>query len=201
MANGAVKEILSRARETFRNAELAAGDLNHPDASRRLPALRNVIVWGRAVTNVVQNVRGKADGFDDWYEPWRREMTEDPLLKFLYNQRSEILKTGADPAMSNVTHIASFSSEDVPPAPPNAKGFFLGDQFGGNGWEVELPDGTIEKIYISLPESVARSWTELTEVPGEHLGERLSDKSAQNICHLYLQYLDRLLADAENRFA
>ncbi|HEX7526182.1 MAG TPA: hypothetical protein VF327_07725, partial [Gaiellaceae bacterium] len=166
-----------------------------------LPALRNVIVWGRAVTNVVQNLRGKANGFDDWYEPWRREMTDDPLLKFLYKQRSEILKTGTDPAMSNVTYIASFSSEDLPPAPPNAKGFFLGDQFGGNGWEVELPDGTTEKIYVSLPESVARSWSELTEVPGEHLGGRLSDRSTQNICRLYLRYLDRLLADAEDRFA
>jgi hypothetical protein len=92
-----VTEILGRTRETLRSAQVAAEDLSHADATRRLPALRNVIVWGRAVTNVLQNLRGKAEGFDEWYEPWREEMATDPLLRFLYQQRSEILKRGTDP--------------------------------------------------------------------------------------------------------
>ena len=37
-------------------------------------------------------------------------------------------------------------------APPSgAKAFFVGDQLGGTGWEIELPDKTIEKYYVDFP--------------------------------------------------
>ena len=35
--------------------------------------MHNVVVYGRAVTNVLQNLRNRAQGFDDWYEPWQTE--------------------------------------------------------------------------------------------------------------------------------
>lgn len=162
--------------------------------------MRNVIVWGRAVTNVLQQLRGKADGFDDWYQPWRDEMAADPLLKFLYRQRSEILKAGNDPRLSTGVEITSFSTADLPQPPPNARGFFIGDQYGGNGWEVELPDGTLDKIYVSLPEDRVRSYVRMLDAPTEHLGQPLADVSVAAICDLYVAYLGRLVAEAEATF-
>jgi hypothetical protein len=199
MSSNAV-DVLARTRETLRTAELAAADLEHVEAMRRVPAMRNVIVWGRAVTNVLQGLRGKVDGFDDWYEPWRAEMASDPLLRFLYRQRSEILKTGTDPSLSNITHVASFSTEDLPQAPQNARSFFIGDQHGGTGWEVELPDGSTERVYVSLPESQARSWVEFAELPETHLGAAIENRTLRGVCELYLAYLRRLVDAAERAF-
>jgi hypothetical protein len=39
------------------------------------------------------------------------------------------------------------------PRPPHASSFFFGDPWGGSGWEIELPDGTIGKLYVDVPES------------------------------------------------
>jgi hypothetical protein len=39
-------------------------------------------VFGRSVTFVLQTLRSiDEQRFDGWYDPWRAEMAEDPLLK------------------------------------------------------------------------------------------------------------------------
>jgi hypothetical protein len=50
--------------------------------------MANVVVAGRAVTNVLQKLRNRVQGFDDWYKPWQQEMIQDPLLKYLYKLRT-----------------------------------------------------------------------------------------------------------------
>ncbi len=150
-------QMYSGGHATLRTAELALEDLDRaPNNERRVAALRNVIVMGRSVTNVLQNLRSKAQGFDAWYTPWRQQMSQDPLMKYIYNLRSEILKEGKDRTVRNV-HIISFRpSVDLPPTPPNARGFFIGDENNGTGWEVQLEDGTIQKIYVELPADQVR---------------------------------------------
>jgi hypothetical protein len=75
--------------------------------------------------------------------------------------------------------------------------FFIGDQVGGSGWEVELPDGLTKKFYVQLPEDV-RLTTKL------HLGKAVEtgpeDQTASDLSTLYIDYLRRLLADAVTRF-
>jgi hypothetical protein len=39
-------------------------------------------------------------------------------------------------------------------APPNTESTFLGDALGGNGWNVRMPDSSLEKVYFELPEGV-----------------------------------------------
>ena len=199
--NAEITDILRRTRATLRRVELALDNFpSAPDRERAVAAMHNVVVTGRAVTNVLQNLRSKTEGFDDWYRPWKEEMIRDPLLRYLYELRTQILKRGKEGA-TNVTHIRSFSTSDIPPAPPNAVGFFIGDQNGGNGWEVQLEDGSSEKFYIALPEDQARSWLAFEELPSEHLGDPITDHSLENICGLYVQYLSRLVEAAERDFA
>src|SRR5262249_12088167 len=136
--------VIKRAKSTLETVKLGLKLLTGAP-EHRLSGLRNVTVFGRAVTNVLQNLRSIEAGFDEWYEGYKKEMAADPLMKYFYNLRSEILKEGVL-KVSTHTHLKHFRpSQDIGrfgPPPPNAKGFFIGDHLGGSGWEVELPDGS-----------------------------------------------------------
>ena len=38
--------------------------------------------------------------------------------------------------------------------PEGANGFFIGDNLGGSGWEVYLPDGSTEKYYVAMLDEI-----------------------------------------------
>jgi hypothetical protein len=166
--------------------------------------MHNVVVMGRAVTNVLQNLRSKVQDFDVWYQPWQEEMAQDPLLRYLYKLRSEILKKGQEGATSILT-IQSASMGEIlsmlGQAPPNAISSFVGDYNGGSGWVVQLEDGSTETVYATLPENNnIRSRLAFENLPSEHLGIPITDDSLENICRLYVQYLRRLVEAAEEEF-
>lgn len=52
-----------------RIARSLASHLRGSDAKARIAGLRNVVVFGRAVTNVLQNLPSTEREFDAWYEP------------------------------------------------------------------------------------------------------------------------------------
>ncbi len=182
-----VNQILQRTRRSLRNAQLALTDLkNTQDPERRIAALHNVVVTGRAVTNVLQKLRSRVEGFDDWYQPWEDEMRNDPLMRYMYRLRSSILKEGDDQTSDNLyIHHLNYP-QDLPPTPPNAVYFFMGDEIGGIGWEVQLEDGSTAKIYAAMPEQIARTWLEFQDLPNEHQGSSLEDRSVEHVCSLYL---------------
>ena len=132
-------EIMGRVQETLHTAKLGLDDLTKGPPERKLAGLRNLIVFGRAVTNVLQNLRSTESTFEEWYGKYVEEMKSYPLMKYFYELRSEILKEGK---LEHVTqlYIRDFQpSRDMRrfgPPPPNVKGFFMGDQYGGSGWEV-----------------------------------------------------------------
>jgi len=193
-------EILRDAEATLRIAELGLEDMSAPDPDRRAAGTHNVIVWGRAVTNVLQNLRGKVDDFDGWYSPWQQEMREDELLRFFYEARTKALKKGAVPTSFTV-HIKRFRvPQDLPSdPPPGAKGFFVGDQTGGSGWVTER-GGVEEKVYVQLPPSQVTTWLSFVDAPNTHLGASLESQTLEHLCGLYVAYLRRLVEDAKARF-
>ena len=62
-------QILQQAEDTLFTAALGLAHVNGNDARARVAGLRNVIVFGRAVTNVLQNLRSTEPEFDEWYKP------------------------------------------------------------------------------------------------------------------------------------
>ena len=196
-------EILARVEQTLVAARAGYDDAVGKNPKRRVPGLWNLVVFGRAVTNVLQNLRSTEREFDEWYRPREAEMRADPLLKYLYDRRSEILKEGA--ARTGVSVLIkefSFPADMAKfgPAPPNARGFVIGDPIGGTGWEVELPDGNIEKYYVELPDEIGEVELLLADAPTQHLGVELPDRRLQTICAAYLTYLERLVRAAKERF-
>jgi hypothetical protein len=161
--------------DTLRTAEFALEGLERaPDGEHRIAAMRNVVVFGRSVTFVLRNISSAAPSFAQWYAPWQAEMARDPLILYMKDLRNEIEKQGKARTVVS-TYIRSFRyPDDVPPPPPNAKEFFIGDQFGGSGWQVQLEDGTLEKMYVTFPEGQIRTRLIFANLPLEHLGLRLA---------------------------
>jgi hypothetical protein len=171
----------------------------------RLPGLRNLVVFGRAVTNVLQNLRATEEGdFDEWYKPFVDEMRADPLMRFFYKLRSEILKKGRTrTAVHGVIQQMNLPQDlqRFGPPPPGATSFFIGDSIGGTGWEVELPDGTPEKYYVALPEDIGKFGVYFPDAPPTHLEEKLDTQDIGEVCRRYSDYLERLVKSASDRFS
>lgn len=202
-----VNAILRDTAETLRTAELGLADLLSDDPGRRLPGLRNVVVFGHATTQALQNLRSVVrDEFDAWYEPKREAMRADELLRYFWNLRSVVLKEGTLGQVSSSLYIEHMDTADLEPLtanpPAGAKAFFMGDNLGGSGWEVELSDGTTAKYYVALPEAVKAEFKlHLPDSPATHLGESLDDTSAGALAQRYIEYLRQLVAEASQRFA
>ena len=86
------------------------------------------------------------------------------------------------------------------PAPPGAKGFFIGDTIGGSGWEIQLPDGSTEKFYVTFPSEISgldmKVQIHLSDVP-----DQFREKPVTDLAEEYLGYLDRMVDDASEEFS
>jgi hypothetical protein len=127
-----IEAVLRRVEETLLTARHGFDDMTGRNRSRRFSGLRNIIVFGRSVTFVLQNLRSVVEGgnFDRWYEPKQEKMKADPLMRYFVEARNEILKQGKI-KVSTSGRVESFSSDDIQKLgtpPPGAKAFFLGDQ-------------------------------------------------------------------------
>lgn len=196
-------DILKAVEDTLKTAEQGLEDLMKGPPERKLSGLRNLVVFGRAVTNVVQNLRSAEPEFDIWYESYEKEMKSDPLMRYFYTLRSKILKEGLLETTTH-TYIRQLQiPEDLDrfgPPPPNAKGLFIGDNLGGSGWEIQLPDGSTEKYYVELPSDIGSVSLHFPDPPKYHLGREINDVSIPNLAKLYINYLRELVMAAKKRF-
>ncbi len=205
MGYTSANEVLTEARMTLETARLGLDDFLHGvTEARRTAGLRNVIVWGRSVTNVLQNLRtiiGK-QAFDSWYEPKQIEMRAEPTFKYIYELRSQVLKEGTHGQTTSGVDIRSMNTLDIAraPKPPGAESFFMGDALGGNGWFIRRPDGTREKYYAALPTTVdATTWAKFASNTTEK-GLEPPDDTIEAIFNKYLSYLSSLVEEAAEVF-
>jgi hypothetical protein len=195
-------EILRDAQETLKTAFVGLRDLIEGPPPRKTSGLRNVIVFGRAFTNVLQGLRSTEPGFETWYKEYVDEMKNDPLMLYFYQLRSLILKKGIleTGVRAYVKRLFPGDMARFGPPPPFAKAFFIGDELGGTGWEIELPDGTKTKYYVEIPSEIGSVTLHFPRPPDRHLGKKINDTSVENLSRLYLGYLDRMSEDAKQKF-
>jgi hypothetical protein len=196
-----IAEVIDRTEEMLGTAKRGLSDFLGNDHTRRRVGLQNALVFGRSVTLVLQNLSSAAEGFSEWYEPERAAMKESAAMRYLVELRNEILKVGK--LNTGVVAVGSFSSEDTkrwgrPPA--GTVGSFVGDQTGGSGWEVELPDGERVKYYVALPDDSNMSvYLEFSDLPVDKFPE-LKGLSAQAMVSDYIKYLEALVSRAKLQF-
>ncbi|HJV54311.1 MAG TPA: hypothetical protein VJ652_22800 [Noviherbaspirillum sp.] len=198
-----IEQVLGRVDATLETAKHGLDDLLAGERHRRLTGLRNLIVFGRSVTFVLQNLRsvvGESE-FNSWYEPHQQAMKADPVMRYFVDARNELEKQGK----LSVTLRAnlSFSSDDIRKLgrpPVGAKNFFIGDQLGGSGWEIELFDGTIEKYYVELPTSMGQVTQHFSNFPVEKAPE-LGDATIDDLAKIFIERLSNVVADARSYFS
>ncbi len=195
------QQIIKEAEDTLYTAQLGMQLVEGKDPKARIAGLRNLVVFGRAVTNVLQNLRSTlGDQFDEWYQPKVEEMSSDQVMKYFYKLRSEILKKGT----VNTTVAMSLSGNPMAlmqksTAPPSAKSFFMGDNLGGCGWEVEIEPGVTEKYYVDVPDNIPGLQMNI-DIRLLDAPENLKEKNIQELSAHYLKYLEGLVNEAKSTF-
>lgn len=202
MANDPAKidGILERAQTILGTARQGLADALEPSRARRITGLHNVIVFGRSVSFIIQNLRSAADGFDEWYAAEQAAMKADPLMRFMNDARTEILKTGVLNIGTSM-YITSAVLPPVPPepAPPGATSFFIGDELGGTGWIVPLEDGRVEKYYVDFPMKGVTIQQRFLDIPLDEFPE-LKGVSVDEAATRYVDQMASLLDRARARF-
>lgn len=203
MENEIVKQALNRAEQVLDTAYFGLRILKGKDGSQRSAGLRNVLVFGRSVTFVIQNLRTivPAGEFDAWYTPHQVKMKADPLMKYFVDARNNLEKQGKL-SVSNSFHVKSFNTADLGKfeRPPfDAQRFFLGDETGGSGWEMDLGNGESIKYYVEVPTSVAESKQVFSDMP-EAVPQELRDSSIESLCEKYLNKISEVLSSAKREF-
>lgn len=193
-----VQDALQKAQELLATTQMGLAMLKGHDPRLRPMGIQNVAVFGRSVTLALQNLRTVVgDTFDEWYQAHVTAMKSDPLFAYFRDLRNEVLKEGPPPTSVHM-HIKHMNGSDfqrlMANPPPGAKGFFMGDQLGGSGWEVELPDGTTAKFYVQLP-------PELAVTINLHLPHNpMSDQPISDLCQRYVTELESMVTDAVTYF-
>lgn len=198
-----IEQIIRKAEDTYQTAQFGYEDLVRPDRKRRFSGLRNLVVFGRSVTFVLQNLKTPIgeDTFNKWYFPHQEKMKNDILMKYFVTLRNEILKQGKLPL--SVSAELNFNTSDLQKKlgtpPPGAVGYFIGDQTGGSGWEIELPDGSKIPYYVGIPEDMAKVTQHFSELPVPN-DDRLKKEPIENLCLRYLSELEKLIDSARQEF-
>jgi hypothetical protein len=116
-------QVLTRTMTMLRLVKQGLRDMEEKEYDRTLLGFFAVVVFGRSVTSALQKLRTfDRQAFNEWYGPWKQEMEQDPLLRWFYKLRSDILHE-IDPLIGVV--IGSSGNEDlyrgaitVPDRPP-----------------------------------------------------------------------------------
>lgn len=199
----AIADALMRVEETLQTAEYGWHDMQDPQRARRLTGLRNLIVFGRSTTFVLQNLRSVvgAEEFDKWYGPEQEALKASSVMRYFVSARNDLEKQGRL-HLSMQAQIHNFNSNDIHkygPRPPGATAFFIGDQLGGSGWEVPLADGTTQKYYVNIPAETAQVTQHFSNFSSES-GQDIDGRSIDELCRLYIDTLRGLVKRARERF-
>lgn len=202
MSEKTTNGVLLNLKSTLEMAEYGLRDLQSDDPKYTEVGLRNLAMHGRSVTFVLQNLRSLEPNFEEWYRGVQEEIKSSELCSFFKDLRNEIEKQGKVRPTNISATINYFSTDMIErfPRPKNAVGFFLGDQLGGSGWEVELPDGSRDKIYLDLPKDIIETKRLFIDPPKDHLGKSLEGKTIQELGEIYYNYLSQLVDQAVARF-
>ena len=108
----ASSQTVTRAGTMLRMVQQGLRDMQEANQDRILLGFLGIVVFGRSMTLVMQNLRTHdREAFDSWYAPWQEEMKGDSLMRYFCDLRTRVIHRDA-PAISVL--LAGFG-ENVPP--------------------------------------------------------------------------------------
>lgn len=151
----APSQVVTRADTMLRMVSQGFRDMGEADEDRVLLGFLGVVVFGRSMTLVMQNLRTyDREAFERWHEPWQEEMKGDPLMLYFYKLRTMVVHKDA-PAIGSVLAatgksappIGSITVDDLPP-PDGHLGEPIDDTSMGN----------LCRLYLAYPERMFESF-------------------------------------------
>ena len=92
VARMAPTQVVTRAGTMLRMVQQGLRDMRETDQDRILLGFLGVVVFGRSMTLVMQNLRSHdQEAFDRWYASWQEEMKGDPLMHYFSVLRTEVI--------------------------------------------------------------------------------------------------------------
>lgn len=185
------RSVLASARRVFGFARQGQADFAELGQRRQL-GFYTAVTQGRSVTFVLQNLKGKVDGFEEWYRPTLDATVgrHPDTAAWFVMVRNRIEKQGSAGAEGIEMFIESFRTDEAGPWPEGATSMFVGDQLGRSGWDVTLPDGTNTQVFFKIPNATVSMYIE--DAP--------QGRSVEDLLDEYLDDLSDLVAAAEARF-
>src|SRR6476661_8672364 len=95
MALKTVHSVFCNLEKRLEDVEFLVDNIESLPVSMRA-TLSRIVVEGRSLTNILQNLKNRVSDFEKWYVPKQAEMRSDELLRYFYELRSETLKEGED---------------------------------------------------------------------------------------------------------
>ena len=172
---------------------------------QRASGIRNVVVWGRVTTATFKKLQA-ASGHTvrEWWQPYSEEMKSDPEFRYLYDLRNDVEKAGTVGRLGTTTHIDYLGPDEqrrlTANPPPNAKGFFIGDRWGGSGWQIELPSGETENFYVQLPADIAVTVSMHFMEPTTSQRFAPPERPIEEVLQRYVAFLESLMGSAIQAF-
>jgi hypothetical protein len=128
-------------------------------------------------------------------------MKADPLMKYFVDARNNLEKQGKL-SITNSFHVKSFNTSDLKnfERPPfDAQRFFLGDETGGSGWEMDLGNGESVKYYVEVPTSIAESKQVFSDM-SDAIPQEIRELKIESLCEIYLSKIAEVLMAAKAEF-
>ena len=193
-------EVLERSRRMLKAAYAGLKQYRSSEDTEKVIGLYNAVTFGRSVTFVLQNLKGKSEGFEEWYGERVQVLKEDPVCSHMGAVRNKILKEGS-PGASNYAKLNDFNTKQIREKTPRwADGVFIGDQWGGSGFYIERNDGTEEKFYFDFELDGVETglYFEETQESDSEFIDKIS--VVEDDLESYIKILAELVKDAREEF-
>jgi hypothetical protein len=103
---------LTRAQTHLNMVRVGLRDMSESERDRVVLGFCSVAVFGRSVTLALQRLRHwDREAYNEWYRPWRDEMEADPLCRFFYELRTDVLHGG----VPNIGFVIGSAGSKAPP--------------------------------------------------------------------------------------
>lgn len=190
--HASASQILAECRSILRAARDSVSQVE--DCSRpghQLAYIRTAVVDIRRITFVLQTLRSRVDGFDDWYEEIQERMRSDTLMRYFVNLRNEIEKRGLPGAVAELYNVeAGTAIADVA---------CFEDDFGLAVNGALRPGVNVPSGQLTGPHGLRNF--RLPDPPTVHQGEPLTDFRFASLAGLALDFLENeVLGPAALRF-
>jgi hypothetical protein len=189
--------VLNQALAALYTASEAVHELEHGEkATRQLADIRQVVIECRRSTFVLQKLRSRVAGWDEWWAPRQAALRADPLMRYFHDLRTAIEKEGLPAAIAELYDTATGTTLADVACGEDEFGIWVSGAVRPSAAAAGLAPGE-----YADPTSLRLRNLRLPDPPLEHDGQPLTDFRFATLASLAITYLSsRVVRPAIDQF-